>query len=299
MPGEVLAIISAFLWALSSTLVKSQTDKMPLVLINALRTIPAMLVYWGFLWATGRIGEPFNLPVRSWVFLASSTLIGLAIGDLLYFQSMKYIGLGRALPLSNVYPFFTMLLAFFFLDEQIGWAAVGGAMLIVSGAYMLAFPRGAKGLNGGPASHDIDLRGAAMALAAAVCWGMSTVLLRLGLEDVPVPVANVIRLSILAVILLGLAARRNQLALVPTYFRKEGLPTLGIVLLAGIIGMTIGTFVFLTAVQRAGATRTSILTAAMPLFGVPFSLVLGERLTRRAVLGTMLTIGGVWLTIWQ
>jgi len=112
-------------------------------------------------------------------------------------------------------------------------------------------------------------------------------------------VANVIRLSILAVILIGIAVRRHQLVLVPTYFRKEGLRTLGVVLLAGIVGMTLGTFVFLAAVQRAGAARTSILTAAMPLFGVPFSLVLGERLTRRAALGTILTIGGVWLTIWQ
>jgi drug/metabolite transporter (DMT)-like permease len=299
LPGEVLAIISAFLWALSSTLVKSQAAKMPIILINALRTIPAMLVYWGYLLVTGRIGEPFSLPVRSWVFLAGSTLIGLAIGDLLYFQSMKYIGLGRALPLSNVYPFFTMLLAFFLLDEQIGWGIVGGAMLIVSGAYMLAFPRGAKGINSGKAGHDLDLCGVAMALAAAVCWGTSTVLLRLGLENVPISVANVIRLTILAVILFGLTARQHQLTLVPTYLRKEGLPTLGVVMLAGLVGMTLGTFVFLAAVQRAGAARTSILTAAMPLFGVPFSLVLGERLTRRAVLGTMLTIGGVWLTIWQ
>jgi drug/metabolite transporter (DMT)-like permease len=74
---------------------------------------------------------------------------------------------------------------------------------------------------------------------------------------------------------------------------------LGIILLGGVLGMTLGTLTFLAAVQKAGAARTSILTAAMPIFGVPFSLVLGERLTARAVVGTALTIGGVWLTIWQ
>ena len=315
MPGEVYAIVSAFLWALSSTMVKSQTSKMPIILMNALRTVPAMLVYWGFLLVTGRIGEPFSLPLRSWGFLAGSTLIGLAIGDLLYFQSMKYIGLGRALPLSNVYPFFTILLALLFLNERIDWTVAAGAVLIVSGAYLLAFPRGTRGLNarhsdgarhsdvarpsgGAEDGGELDLKGVAMALAAAVCWGTSTVLLRLGLEDVAVPVANVIRLSILAVILFSLAARQGQLAQAPAYLRREHRATLGIVLLAGVIGMTLGTFTFLAAVQKAGAARTSILTSAMPLFGVPFSLILGERLTARSILGTVLTIGGVWLTIW-
>jgi drug/metabolite transporter (DMT)-like permease len=119
------------------------------------------------------------------------------------------------------------------------------------------------------------------------------------LENVPVPVANVIRLSILSLILFTIAARRGQLAQIPILLRRENLRTLGIILLAGLLGMTLGTLTFLTAVQRAGAARTSTLTAAMPLFGVPFSLILGERLTARTVLGTLLTIGGVWLTIWR
>jgi drug/metabolite transporter (DMT)-like permease len=297
LPGEVYAIVSAFLWALSSTLVKSQTTKMPIVLMNALRTVPAILVYWGYLLATGRIGEPFSLPLRSWAFLGGSTVIGMAIGDLLYFQSMKYIGLGRTLPLSNVYPFFTMLLALFLLDERIDWTVAAGAALIVSGAYLLAFPRGTSGIREKGRGSELDLRGVAMALAAAVCWGTSTVLLRLGLENVAVPVANVIRLSILAVILFGLAARQGQLSQVPTYVRRGHRATLGIVLLTSIVGMILGTLTYLAAVQSAGAARTSILTSAMPLFGVPFSLILGERLTARAVLGTILTIGGVMSTV--
>jgi len=141
------------------------------------------------------------------------------------------------------------------------------------------------------------LRGVALALGAAVCWGASTVLLRQGLEGVGLPVANAVRLSALALVLWVMAARRKELRLIGGYMRGEGLRTLAVVMLAGIIGMSLGTFTFLTAVQRAGAARTSVLTSAMPLFGVPFSLILGERLTARTVLGTVLTILGVWLTI--
>ena len=45
LSGEAFAIASAFCWALSSTLIKSQTNKIGIVLMGALRTIPAVLVY--------------------------------------------------------------------------------------------------------------------------------------------------------------------------------------------------------------------------------------------------------------
>jgi drug/metabolite transporter (DMT)-like permease len=110
-------------------------------------------------------------------------------------------------------------------------------------------------------------------------------------------VANTVRLSILALALWVVAAWRRELRLIGRYTRGAGLRTLGVVALTGIVGMSLGTFAYLAAVQRAGAARTSVLTSAMPLFGVPFSLVLGEKLTARTILGTLLTIGGVWLTL--
>jgi drug/metabolite transporter (DMT)-like permease len=147
------------------------------------------------------------------------------------------------------------------------------------------------------AGQKLDVRGVVLALTAAVCWGGSTVLLRQGLRGVDVAVANTVRLSILAVALWVLAAGRRELRSIGRYTHGRGLRTLGVVALTGIIGMSLGTFTYLAAVQRAGAARTSILTSAMPVFGVPFSLLLGEKLTARTVLGTLFTIGGVWLTI--
>jgi DME family drug/metabolite transporter len=299
LPGEVFAILSAFLWALSSTLVKTQTKKISIVLLGALRTIPALAIYWGYLVFSGSCGSLLALPARSWGFLAGATVLGLVIGDLVYFESMKYIGLSRALPLSTTYPFFTIVLALVFLDERITWTIVGGALLIASGALLLAFPRGMRKRRKGEDAQEqqLNFKGVAMALVAAVLWGTSTVLLRQGLEGLEVPVANTVRLSILALVLWAAVVWRKETRLIGRYMRGDGLKTLGVIVLTGIIGMSLGTFAYLAAVQRAGAARTSILTSAMPLFGVPFSLMLGEKLTVRTVVGTLLTIGGVWLTI--
>jgi DME family drug/metabolite transporter len=294
LPGEAYALACALLWALSSVLLKSQTHKIHVVFLGALRTMPALLIYWGILFLSGRATELLNLPLRTWIYLAGSTLIGLVVGDSIYFQSMKLIGLSRAMPLSTTYPFFTMLLSLLFLDERFGWTVAGGAALIAAGGYLLALHRGRERLVESQAVRRANLIGVVLALCAALCWSISTVLLRVGLEKADTTLANVVRLSVLMVALATMALKLGKIDRIKSY----GLRSLGIVFLAGIVGTGLGTFTFLTAVQRAGAARTSILTATTPLFGVPFSLLLKERPSSRTLVGTGLTMIGVWLTLW-
>jgi len=251
-------------------------------------------MYWGLLVFSGRINELVHLSLRTWAFLAGSTLVGLVLGDLFYFRSMKLIGLSRAMPLSTTYPFFTLTLALLFLDEKLGWAIVGGAALTVVGACLLAFPQGTGRIRRSEATREVDLVGVALALGAAICWASSTILLRLGLTGVDVAIANSIRLSVLLVVLVAILPKRGKIGRIRDY----GLRSLSIVFVAGIIGTGLGTFAFLAAVQRAGAARASILTATTPLFGVPLSLILKEKLSGRTLLGTMLTMAGVWLTVY-
>jgi DME family drug/metabolite transporter len=253
LSGEVYAIACAFLWALSSALLKSQTHKIHVVFLGALRTMPALLIYWGILLFSGRVGELLNLPVRAWAYLAGSTLMGLVVGDSIYFQSMKLIGLSRAI-----------------------------------------LRRGRERLAESQATRRVNFVGVALALSAAICWSTSTVMLRVGLEEVDATMANVVRLSVLMVALSTMVLKLGKIERIKEY----GLRSLGIVFLAGIIGTGLGTFAFLTAVQSTGAARTSILTATTPLFGVPFSLLLKERPSSRTYVGTGLTMVGVWLTLW-
>ena len=196
------------------------------------------------------------------------------------------------MPLSTTFPFFTMLLASVFLDEQIGWTIVAGATLIAGGAYLIAVsPGGESDLH--PTDRKARALGVSLALATALCWAVSTTLLRLGSEGLAAEVVNAIRLSVLLVVLLVILVRQRKMRSIAEYGRG----TLSFALLAGVIGPGLGAFMFVTAVQLAGAAKTSILTAATPLFGVPLSFVLKEKPSPRTLLGTVLTVAGVWLTL--
>jgi drug/metabolite transporter (DMT)-like permease len=133
----------------------------------------------------------------------------------------------------------------------------------------------------------------ALALVAAVCWAVSTVALRLALEGIDVTVANTVRVSVLAAVLFCMLLARGDIG----RFRGWGARSLGITILAGVVGTVLSTFAYLSAIQQAGAARTSVLTAASPLFAMPLSLLIGERLTSRMLLGTVLTVAGIWLIV--
>ncbi|MBN1934078.1 MAG: DMT family transporter [Anaerolineae bacterium] len=293
MSGEFYALACAFLWATSSALIKSQAHKMSVISLNALRAIPAVAIYWAMVALSGKGALIGALTTRAWVLLLLSALLGLVVGDVLYFQSMKLIGLARAMPLSTIYPFFTLLLSLLFLDEGLDWTTAVGAVLIVGGAYLLAFSKNKVGRDAGQVSPRVNAAGVSLALGAALLWSASTVMLRVGLEGVDTTLANALRLSLMLLVLLPVAIRQKA-------FKRAGeggIHTWGAILLAGIAGTGLGTFTFMRAIQYAGAARTSVLTAATPLFGVPLALLLGEKPSLRTLFGTVLTVAGVWLTV--
>jgi drug/metabolite transporter (DMT)-like permease len=68
--------------------------------------------------------------------------------------------------------------------------------------------------------------------------------------------------------------------------------------MAGILGTGIGSVLFIYAVEDLGAARTAFLTTSAPVFALPMGMIfLRERLTPRIILGTLLTIAGIWLVL--
>lgn len=133
----------------------------------------------------------------------------------------------------------------------------------------------------------------ALGVAAALAWGFSAVLVRMGLRDVPTSLGTLISL-VAGLLLTGL--------LVVVLQPGDLLAVSGsAVLLFGVIGVLnfpIGRFFNYMAMSRLGVGRSTPLLASAPLFAVAVAVAFtGERLQPATALGIALILGGLYVTL--
>jgi len=290
--GEMAALGCAFTWALTSILIKQPVIRMGAVSVNTLRTWTGAAVFLALLLATGKAGALLALPPYTVFALVFSMAIGLGIGDTLYFQSVKLIGVSRALPISGSYPLPTLLLAVIWLGEPVTWRHALGTMLVVTSIYLISLPSGKNGV-ATAAQRDIR-RGVLLAALAGVLWATSTALLKSGVGNTDLVVANSVRLPAAGLVLLSMVLRQ------PGGFRVRGVEagTVAVVLLSGIAGTALGSALYLTAVIQAGAAKAAALQSVSPFIAAPLAFVfLREPIAPATLAGTVLSVAGVWLLL--
>lgn len=292
MIGELAALGCAFTWALTSILVKQPVVKMGAVAVNTIRTWVGALVFIAILLATGRASALFELTAYSVFALTFSIAVGLGIGDTLYFRSLQMIGVARALPISGSYPLPTLLLAVIWLGEPITWLNALGTVLIVAAVYLISRPMGSVQ---DESANPTDLtRGVLLAVLAGLTWAGSTALLKSGVGEIDVVVANSVRLPAAGLFLLAIALRRRD----GLRLARVGPRVIAVVVFSGVVGTALGSGLYLTAVVYAGAAKAAALQSVSPFFAAPLALAfLGERITRATAAGTLLSVLGVWLLI--
>jgi len=183
-------------------------------------------------------------------------------------------------------PIFTALLAKLLLDrgERL---PVGGLVLLVAGVLTIKL----AGILHPAAGVSADAwRGDLLFMLAALMWSFYTVLMRRWNTD-PLAVVSVVQVG--------------GLLYLPVYFLAEGTAVFRLaptaitiqVLYQGVLVSVISVLLFNLAVRRIGA-KASMFTAMMPVVGVSLAvLALGEPLTLSLVGGTLLIVGGLFLSL--
>ncbi len=299
--GELAGLASALVWACNSTLLRWLAPRADVVVLNALRCAIATLLLFAALLALGRVDALDDLPVRGTLLLLASVVVGVGLGDSLYFHALRLVGVARAQPISMSYPLFTTMLAITLLGEQLSWGALAGIVLVVLGVSLVAtaqvrVPASTAAVSGKRLMlTGRELRwGAALALAAGLCWAIGTSLLRPALEGVDLWIATTVRMLGAAVVPQLYAAR--HMPAVRRVARDSRAFAVGVLWLG--VGTAVSLSLFLVSVAHAGAARASALSSAAPLFGVPLAaLLLREPVGWRLALGAAITVGGVWLLV--
>ena len=283
LSGVLAALAGALCWTLASSLWRRLPTALSASQLNLLKNALALLLLLPLLGASG-VGFLWSDPWAFWLLVASGVL-GIAIGDSLFFAALRRIGTRRTLTLDAGGPAVTALLGMAALAESpsllqwLGIALITAALALVAG-------RDA----GAPRSRDWGL-GVALALGALACGSGGAVLARAALRSGAIDPLQAAALRLLAATLV-------LLPLLPSLLQRHQGPLpqrrrwpLGI--LATLLGTSAGIALQQTALQQLpGALAVSLLATA-PVMALPLASLEGDRPGWRGALAALMGLAGV------
>jgi drug/metabolite transporter (DMT)-like permease len=293
--GEIAALLTSACWAFNSVVFTQAGKRVGAVTVNNMRlwaAFPALLLLHQLLF-----GAPFPFAIEPSRFfhLGLSGLIGFVIGDGMLFESFLLIGPRLAMLLALLVPVFSALLAWIFLGETLRLPEIFSILLTIGGvAWVVAEETApvAEPASGPPRKHRLGIW-----LAAGGAAGQAVGLLfsRMGLAGGYSAIsATLVRVGVagLALALLSLGQGELRAQLVKMRDRTAMLQIAAGALTGPVLGVTLS----LVAIAHAHIGVASTLMSLTPVLLLPVShFLFKERITSRAVLGTLVALIGVIL----
>ena len=294
--GLILALISSVCFAAGIVMVRKTAGE-----AGESFSVTAISIFIGIPFFAAAIlisGEWRNLLDISWKALAllmSAGVIHFIIGRLLGYNAFRLIGANRATPFTMTNRFYTVLFSVLFLKESITVYLVMGVLLMFAGAALIsrekksAYESKEKKL-----SHD-EVKGILLALGAALCWGITPVLIKPGVEEIGSSSAGAFVSYATAAIVMGFLLlnkeRRNNLIKLPV--KKSILP----MAIAGLFTAA-GQLLYYTALGQSPASIVTPLLSIQILFIFLFSFFINRKIelfTPKVIIGTAATLAGAIL----
>ncbi|WP_347277442.1 DMT family transporter [Pseudanabaena sp. FACHB-2040] len=290
--GELAALTAAFLWAASAVIFGRLGKFLSPLVLNITKGLIALVFISLTLSLQQR--QTTGLGQGEVVLLLASGVIGIGLGDTAYFAALNHLGPRRALLMETLAPPLSAVLALFFLQEQLSLQAWTGILLTLIGVCWVVSERvpTAHQPIGGELGRGIFYGG-----MAAIGQAAGAVMSRAALANTAVdPLwSTLLRLGGGLVIMVGMLASQGNL--VPRLQPLRSGRLLGLVAIAAFFGTYLGIWLQQTALKFAPTGIAQALISTSPLFILPIAALLGERISFRAVLGVLVTLGGIWLLV--
>lgn len=267
-----------------------------------------MTLTWGLNWPIMKLGLRYAYPLRftadrlalaSPVILAYHLIRGKreylalksAIGNLTVYSfvvslqlassglGLKYQGGGLSSVLTYTQPMIVFILAVIFLKEKLLLSRFIGTSIGFLGVAVLL---------GGNDTFTVS-SASLLLLFGAFLWAVSTVYYKLKLERIDPLIANFIQVSISSIILYIVSLPIEPQPVIDIEY-------LAILLYSGPVAVGVGATIWLTLLGRMDASVLSSSSLIVPLIAVVSShLMLGEEVNLKAIIGSTLILGGVYL----
>jgi len=283
--GYLAALASACAWALGSILFRKIGNEATPLGMNLCKGLVGILYLSIVIIVIGF--KPMTLSTA--LMLAASGILGIALGDTLFFKTLMCLGPRLTVLLETMGPVCTVILAVVFLRERLSVVTWSGICLTIAGVTWVLWEESKP-----QHIHRKWRDGIVYALLSALCMALGIIFAKKVIETTSALQATLIRFigATTGMMAWGMVTGSLKKILEP-FCRPRLLIFTFFTVLVIIFG---GFWLFLVALKYIDASIATVLNATAPLFILPLSAIfLKEKISSRAIVGAIATVCGVVL----
>ncbi|MFX0002077.1 MAG: DMT family transporter [Candidatus Hodarchaeota archaeon] len=316
MLGELIAILAVLTFVVSNVIFRKTENQASPTFINFFRTAIGTITFLLIVLFLNMLNLIIIIPWELWILLILSFVFGQVIGDTAYFTAQKELGTTITLAISMTFPLFTFILSLIFFNQVFKLNLVLSLILIGSGVIIIGNSK-TNSEKEKPQRNNISdqssqeilkkkyIKAIGFCFAASFGWAIGAVLIEfattrideiINIKELSSVIGNFIRFPFALMILGSMVVRENHILKKnkSISYQKKTLHSWILLLVASIIGTSLGAYLYTESVHLAGASIVSLIATASPLFALPLTyLVNKERISMFGLIGVILTILGV------
>lgn len=288
--GEVAALAAAFIWSVATFIYTRTGNRAPAVFLNLVKGAIAVAMLVATILVLGDAVP--DLTASQWLWLAGSGVVGISVGDSAYFAAIKRVGPSQTLLIESLAPPLTGVMGLCFLGESIGLTGWAGIFLTMTGILWVVTEHRPR--------QRPNLPGLGFAALAALCQAAGMVMSRqvmvtsavtpLWAALVRLGAASVVLWALMPLIRPGLVANRETWRSMGTARHGWALFTLAV-----FLGTFLGIWLQQASLKLTSAAVAQTLISVSPLFALGLAALSGHAVSRRSVVGALVTLCGVAL----
>lgn len=283
--GIISALGSAASWAFATVVFDRLGKLIPAAGMTFFKGLFSLLLMLLLIICTGGFD---GISIRDFFYLALSGVIGISIGDTLFFRSLQDLGAKVQVLYFMLGQIVTLILSFLFLGEVLTTNEYFGASILLCGVILVTA--------GQQEDHPNKLRGIIGGFASILCFSVSSIMVKEAITDVGVPTATFWRMlfSTLSIMCVGFTSKR--FASWATPLRR---PKTLLMFLMNVVAITYGGFLLsMLALKHITVSLSSVLSATEPVFVLILAYFINhEKATGKEISGAVMAISGLLIII--
>ena len=287
MMSIILALLAAVFAAFTSILAKIGIQKVNSNLATAIRTIVVLLMAFIIVAVTDQLDAVFDVTGKALIFLILSG-ITTGLSWLCFFKALQIGDVSKVVPIDKSSVVITIILSFIILREPVTLFVVIGGVLITIGTFVLIGRAKKK------EKVSISQSYILLAILAAIFAALTSILAKIGIENVDPNVATFIRTIVIILFAWGIVIFQGTQKEIKNISRKSMLflilsgAATGLSWLCYFAAIAIGKVSVVAPIDKFSVVITMLLSF----------MILKEKPTKNTVLGgIIITIGTVFLIL--